>query len=187
MNWPSAAMLGLLYGLSEAALGLLKRSKTKSQETDRSSLGLLWITILCSVAVAILSARLIPEAASGLLAALYVPGVPIFALGLLLRWYAIFYLGRFFTVDVAIAADHRVIDSGPYRWVRHPSYTGALLAFLGFGICLGNWISLLVLMVPITAAFLWRIVVEEAALTRALGARYREYMARTRRLVPFLL
>ena len=65
-----------------------------------------------------------------------------FVVGIAIRWYAIVYLGRFFTVNVAIAADHRLIDSGPYRFVRHPSYIGALMAFLGLGLTLGNWVSL---------------------------------------------
>jgi protein-S-isoprenylcysteine O-methyltransferase len=68
--------------------------------------------------------------------------------------------------------------------VRHPSYSGALLAFVGFGLCVGNWISFLVLLVPITAAFLWRIHVEERVLNDALGDDYGRYAARTKRLVP---
>ena len=59
-------------------------------------------------------------------------GVVLFVAGLLLRWWAIIVLGRFFTVDVSIAEGHELIESGPYRFIRHPSYTGALLAFLGF-------------------------------------------------------
>lgn len=89
-------------------------------------------------------------------------------------------------MNVAIIADHRLIDTGPYRWVRHPSYTGALLAFLGLGICMQNWASLLILMAGTSAAFLYRMHVEEAALTGAFGARYQLYMQHTARLVPGL-
>ena len=101
-----------------------------------------------------------------------------------LRWYAIFYLGRLFTVNVAIAADHTLIDSGPYRTIRHPSYTGALLVFLGLGISFGNWLSLIIVVVPTSLAFMQRIAIEEAALARALGDSYLRYMARTKRLIP---
>lgn len=186
MRFPSAEMLGLTYGLSEVALGLFKRSGSKSDALDRSSLRVLWLVILCSVTAAVLAAQMLPQARSEWLARAYGAGVAIFSVGLLLRWYAIVHLGRFFTVDVAIAADHRLVDSGPYRFVRHPAYTGALLAFLGFGICLGNWVALLLVTVPIMRAFLHRIVVEEAALSAALGATYREYAARTRRLLPYV-
>ena len=108
----------------------------------------------------------------------------VFVAGLTLRWYAIVHLGRFFTVNVSIAADHRLIDTGPYRIVRHPSYTGALMAFLGLGLCMANWASLLSLLVPICLVFLRRIHVEEAVLLEALGDQYRDYMRRTKRLIP---
>jgi protein-S-isoprenylcysteine O-methyltransferase len=186
MRLPSAELLGLAYGLSEVALGLLKRSGTASRETDRSSLRVLWAVILCSVATAVPAARMLPLFDSELLARAYPLGVGVFVAGLALRWYAIVALGRFFTVDVAIAADHRVVESGPYRYVRHPSYAGAILAFLGFGICLGNWFSLLAVTLPVAWAFLRRIEIEEAALAGALGDAYRDYARRTKRLVPFV-
>jgi protein-S-isoprenylcysteine O-methyltransferase Ste14 len=113
-------------------------------------------------------------------------GLGVFALGFALRFYSVFYLGRFFTTNVAIASDHRVIDTGPYRYVRHPSYTGLLLIYIGFGLALGNWISLLVLIIPIYAAFLYRIHVEETALAEALGEPYRNYMKKTKRLIPMV-
>jgi protein-S-isoprenylcysteine O-methyltransferase len=184
MHLPSAATLGLCYGLSEAALGIFKRSGSVSRDADRSSLRLLWVVILCSVTAAVLAAQLLPQAGSALLVRAYPVGVAVFAAGLALRWYSIVYLGRFFTVDVAIAEDHRVVDSGPYRFVRHPSYTGALLAFLGIGMCIGNWVSLLAVTVPIGWAFMRRIRVEEAALHAALGDSYAAYARRTKRLVP---
>jgi protein-S-isoprenylcysteine O-methyltransferase Ste14 len=92
----------------------------------------------------------------------------------------------FFTVNVAIAADHQLVDTGPYRFVRHPSYTGALLAFVGFAMVLRNWASVLVISLPIAFAFLYRISVEELALVQALGERYRAYIKRTKRLLPFV-
>jgi protein-S-isoprenylcysteine O-methyltransferase len=112
--------------------------------------------------------------------------VAIFGAGLVLRWYSILHLGRFFTVNVAIAADHQLVDTGPYRFVRHPSYTGALLAFIGFALVLRNWASVLMISVPIAFAFLYRISVEERALVQALGERYRAYIKRTKHLIPFV-
>ena len=116
----------------------------------------------------------------------YLFGFLLFLGGLILRWYSIGYLGRYFTVDVSISAEHRLIDSGPYRFIRHPTYMGALLAFLGLGFCLGNWLSILFLSVPIIGAFLRRIRIEERALVEALGEQYRAYMRRTKRLIPFI-
>ena len=108
----------------------------------------------------------------------------IFVLGLALRWWAIVTLGRFFTVDVQIAQDHQLVERGPFRLMRHPSYTGVLLAFIGFALSLANWASLLVILVPITFAFMRRMKVEEDALSNALGESYLSYMRRTKRLLP---
>ena len=70
--------------------------------------------------------------------------------------------------------------------MRHPSYAGVLLAFVGLGLSLRNWAALLVILLPIGAAFIRRMNVEEDALSLALGPRYTEYMRRTKRLVPFV-
>lgn len=104
--------------------------------------------------------------------------------GLALRWWAIVVLGRSFTVDVQIAPDHRLVESGPFRLVRHPSYTGVLLASFGFALSLCNWAALVIIMLPITAAFIRRMNVEEQALDAALGPTYADYIMRTKRLMP---
>jgi protein-S-isoprenylcysteine O-methyltransferase len=110
--------------------------------------------------------------------------IALLASGLLIRWWAVATLGRLFTVDVAIHDGHALVESGPYRRLRHPSYTGLLLAFAGVGVAMGSWASLLALVVPIAGAILYRIRVEEAALRTALGTKYAAYAARTKRLVP---
>ena len=87
---------------------------------------------------------------------------------------------------VTVPSDQHVVDRGPYRWVRHPSYSGLLLTLVGLGAALGNWLSLIALAVLPTAGLVVRIRVEEAALLAALGAPYREYARHRRRLVPGL-
>ena len=179
------SLLGAIYGISEIALSMRKRaSSQESHLADRGSLRLLWIVIGCSVFVAFFVSFAVPEAAFSQLNPARSIGILFFILGLMLRWYAIIQLGRFFTVNVAIAADHQLIESGPYGYVRHPSYTGALMAFLGLGMCIGNWASLAVLLLPVACVFSWRMHVEEAALLQGLGDRYRSYMSRTKRLIP---
>jgi protein-S-isoprenylcysteine O-methyltransferase len=111
-------------------------------------------------------------------------GVVLFAAGLIFRWWAIVTLGRFLTVDVTIEKDHELVERGPFRLVRHPSYTGVLLAFVGWALTLRNWGAILVVLVPIFVAFVRRMNVEEEALRGALGEKYAEYMRRTKRLVP---
>jgi len=104
--------------------------------------------------------------------------------GIALRIWAIFTLDRLFTFAVGIAADHRVVQNGPYRFMRHPGYAGALLALVGVGVALGNWLSLLILAVIPALVLAVRITVEEATLRAALGPEYVAYAARTARLIP---
>lgn len=180
---------GLIYLLSEIGLGIAKRARRgDSQLKDAGSLRLLWTVIGSSVFLAFLLAGSLPGLDLGARAAAVTRplGLLVFVAALALRWYAIVYLGRYFTVNVAIARDHRVIDSGPYRYVRHPSYTGALAAFLGLGLLLNNAAALLMITVPPLLVFLRRIHIEEAALLAGLGDNYRAYMQRTRRLIPGL-
>jgi protein-S-isoprenylcysteine O-methyltransferase len=177
-------VLGPLFGLSEFALLLGKRSGGSAASADRGSLRLLWGVIGFCILLAVLAADFVPQANSSWLLSLRTAGGALFLLGLVLRWYAIVYLGRFFTVNVAIAADHHVVDTGPYRLVRHPSYSGSLLQFVGLGITFGNWLSLALLVLPVVGVFLRRIAIEEQALAQGLGEPYRRYMAQTRRLIP---
>ncbi|MEY2496612.1 MAG: hypothetical protein QOD12_168 [Verrucomicrobiota bacterium] len=184
MKFPIPAILGLTYFVSEVILSLTKRSQTKVVSKDANSLRVLWIAIGLGVWLSIQARSLWPQAS--LPSWCFEAGVALFVLGILLRWYSIIHLGRFFTVDVAIAADHQVVDTGPYRFVRHPSYTGALLAFIGYGLVMRNWASLLLISAPIFFAFLYRINVEERALLAALGERYGTYSKKTKRLIPFV-
>jgi protein-S-isoprenylcysteine O-methyltransferase len=186
MRLPDPGILGAIYGLSELGLSIARRSGSRDASRDRHSLAILWGAILISIGLAIATAWLYPAGALPHRRLFYFVGLALFTVGLMLRWYSIIRLGRFFTVDVSIAEKHRLIDTGPYRFIRHPSYTGALIAFLGFGFCLGNWLSILFLTLPTLAAFCWRIRVEEQALIDALGDEYRAYMRRTKRLIPFI-
>jgi protein-S-isoprenylcysteine O-methyltransferase len=181
-----ASILGALYVLSEMGLSILKRAHSEtSRLADRGSLLLIWIVITCSVYLAFSLSVALPNLSLGaLIGPARVLGALLFLGGLAIRWYAIMYLGRFFTVNVAIAADHELIDGGPYARVRHPSYSGALMAFVGLGLCLGNWLSIAVATLPIFLVFLWRMRIEEAALLQGLGSQYQDYMDRTKRLIP---
>ena len=184
MRLPNPLLLGAIYGLSELYLAVTRRSRTQAVSHDRRSLILLWTVIVVSLWLGIQMIRLVPFATVPYPRGFYFFGFILFLSGLALRWYSIGYLGRYFTVDVSISAEHKLIDSGPYRYIRHPSYSGALLAFFGLGFCFGNWLSILFLTVPIIGAFLWRIRIEERALSEALGEDYRSYVGRTKRLIP---
>lgn len=186
MKLPLPAILGLTLLVSELLLAFAKRSGGGATGKDANSLRLLWFVIMISVFLGMRAQTQWATAALPHRHIFAIAGIVLFAAGLLLRWYSILQLGRFFTVDVAIAADHQLVESGPYRLVRHPSYTGALIAFAGFALSLGNWAAFLVMLVPIFFAFVFRMNVEERALIAALGPRYLAYSRRTKRLIPFI-
>lgn len=106
--------------------------------------------------------------------------------GVLLRWWSFITLGTYFTVVLKTSSDQAVVDRGPYRVLRHPSYTGLLLAVVGCGLMLGNWVGALGSFSLVLAALVYRIRIEEHALTATLGAAYRAFASSRARLVPFL-
>jgi len=179
--------LGLFFLVSEFLLTVTRRSRSKTgSRQDQSTLGVLWLVIMASVIAGVYVARHYPGGALSDGRIFLLAGLVLFVLGIALRWWAIIVLGRFFTVDVTIEKDHEVVERGPFRFVRHPSYTGVLLAFLGFAISLQNWAALLIVLLPIFTVFIHRMNVEERALTGALGSTYTDYMRRTKRLLPFV-
>lgn len=104
--------------------------------------------------------------------------------GLTLRFWAVLTLGRYFKITVSIQEGHTVVRTGPYRVLRHPSYTGLLLILLGLGLALETWLGLVAVIALPLIGILIRIRVEEAALIEALGQDYVPYAAETRRLIP---
>jgi protein-S-isoprenylcysteine O-methyltransferase Ste14 len=180
----TAAGLCIVFGVLELVLSVTRRSTAAASRADRGSMAVLWLVIALSIVLAFYATNTARYAAFAVNRIVYIVALVLFGAGLALRWYAIIHLGRFFTVDVAIAEGHRVVDTGPYRFVRHPSYTGVLLAFAGLGLLTGNAISLALFIVPTFAAYLYRIRVEEAALRGGIGEPYIEYSARTARLIP---
>jgi protein-S-isoprenylcysteine O-methyltransferase Ste14 len=118
--------------------------------------------------------------------ALRAVGVGLMALGLATRVWAVAALGRSFRTTVEVEPGQRVVSTGPYRWVRHPAYTGLLLIVAGYGLALGNWLSFAACLVLPLPAILRRIRIEEAELNRVLGDTYRSYQATTARLLPWL-
>jgi protein-S-isoprenylcysteine O-methyltransferase len=119
-------------------------------------------------------------------ASVQIAGLVVLGIGIAVRSTAVAQLGRFHTPNVAIREDHQLKVTGLYRLVRHPSYLGALIAYLGFSLALGNWLSVAVIMGAMSALYLYRIHEEDAAMLAAFGDAYRAYCVRTRRLIPWV-
>jgi protein-S-isoprenylcysteine O-methyltransferase len=179
------AIVASLWGLSEVLLSTRLRSRGAGRRRDSGTLQVVLISAYLSAGIAIY----IAVADDGYLARftpLGVLGLVMIVAGMAIRASAILTLRRFFTVDVALFDDHRLIRAGPYRYLRHPSYTGALLSFYGLGVGFENPWAALVVAVPITVAFFIRMHVEEAVLRAAFPSEYPEYERATSRLIPFI-
>ena len=151
---------------------------------DRATRVLIALSLGAAIVLAITARRHLPSLDLGVGGR--VLGVVVMWVGLGVRVWAVAALGRSFRTTVEVDPGQPVVSSGPYRWIRHPSYTGLLLIVAGFGLALGNWLSFLACLVVPLPALLWRIRVEEAELTGVLGDAYRTYQARTTRLLPRL-
>lgn len=113
-------------------------------------------------------------------------GLALLFLGIIIRWTAIRRLGKFFTGTVTIKDDHALVRSGPYAHVRHPGYSGLLLAHLGIGMCFSNWFSIALSSIPYFIAAGYRMHIEEQVLVNEFGNDYLDYARQTKRLIPKL-
>lgn len=113
-------------------------------------------------------------------------GIALVVVGVVFRWYSIRVLGKYFSVQLAVQPDQTVMKDGPYRLIRHPSYTGSLITMLGLGMAFTNWLCLVSVPLIVFIGFNYRANVEEQMLIAALGDSYREYMKHTWRFIPFV-
>ncbi len=152
-----------------------------NQASDGGSYWLLIVTVYLCFCLAYLGRLLNWGVAAGTMQ--YV-GLALMMSGVALRQWAVLALGRHFSVVVALERDHQLVMAGPYRRLRHPAYTGGMIATLGFALALGSWVSIIPITLILLPAFAYRIRLEEQLLLTAFGDAYRDYMARTWKLLP---
>lgn len=183
--WLAPEMIGMAPQMAKASR---KTVIVQDQSSMAILIGLQWAGLALNFGLAWLwpAAAIAQGAPEWQRTALFVLGVVFIVLGVALRWYAIRTLGRFFTRDVAVSHDQPVVQSGPYRLIRHPAYSGTFLTMLGVGLAMTNWASLVALLLCVFAGHFYRVLIEEKALVRTIGQPYIEYMRRTRRFIPLL-
>jgi protein-S-isoprenylcysteine O-methyltransferase len=113
-------------------------------------------------------------------------GVGVMVGGLALRLWSQAALGRYYTSTLRHVAEQPLLASGPYRLLRHPGYGGLLLAWVGAGLATANWAAALAITLLMVVAYSYRIAAEETMLLGAFGDRYKEYMARTWKVIPYV-
>lgn len=165
------------------------RAKVTIPNTDSYSalfsLVMLYVGIFLAIAFSFLAPRFRIDSDS-LSFLLFTSGIILIWAGILFRLWSIQTLGKYFRTLVLIQDDHKLITSGPYRYLRHPAYTGSMISVLGVGLALGNWMSLFSILLTVFIGYRWRIHVEEIALKKYFGIAYVEYIKRTWNLFLFI-
>ena len=174
--------------LSELVVGGIiphsRRQGAQIRYEDQSSRLLLSLTMLLAFVMAFLFAA---SGVASLPSLAFYLGIGLTIAGIVLRQWSIAVLGRYFSRTVGVQEGQEVVDRGPYRLVRHPAYTGLLLAVVGLGFVLQSWGAVLVLITLFGVGFGYRIHVEEGFLRSKLGDAYVVYAKRTKRLIPYVL
>ncbi|GIH10399.1 hypothetical protein Rhe02_84660 [Rhizocola hellebori] len=153
---------------------------------DRGTRLIASVSLIGAVFTGWVTSGLVPGLATPAPRAFAFAGLAAIWVGLAVRAWAVLALGGSFSTYVQVETEQTIVTRGPYRWVRHPSYTGLLLIVLGFGLGAANWLSLAICAIVPFLGLLPRIAVEESELVRVLGDRYRSYQKQTHRLLPGL-
>jgi protein-S-isoprenylcysteine O-methyltransferase Ste14 len=160
--------------------------RPEAMRTERASTRVLLSAVAVGFAVAFVAARSVPAAMIRPAEVAGWVGLGMMWSGIGLRLWSFRTLGRYFTFAIETSHDQPLITAGPYRVIRHPSYAALLVALIGVGVEIGNWVSLVGLTVATVCGLVYRISAEERALTQVLGSAYRDYAAAHKRLVPFI-
>lgn len=172
-----------LYGFFEFFINFRQSRQSKVKTSgDKGSLWLLYglITIGYALSFAIGATkigRIYPWNT------FFAIGMAIFTVGFTVRIYSILTLKQFFTYSVAKVENHKIISTGLYKFIRHPGYLGQLIIFMGISVTISNWLSILLMMIPVTLGYLYRIKVEETFMTDQLGNDYKNYQERTKKII----
>ncbi|MFC4910313.1 methyltransferase family protein [Actinomadura gamaensis] len=177
----------ILWLVGEIAVRI--RQRRKADEARTSEYRTLWLFVLLGGGGAFVAGRVgraLPSLDWPRGTALYLVAAAIVLAGLAFRLWAIHTLGQYFRSSVHVQVGHRVVSDGPYRVLRHPSYTGLMVIFIGAGLSFANGAAMAVFLGCVTVALLIRIRVEERVLSDELGDAYREFAASRARLVPYV-
>jgi len=175
-----------LYGLFEVFMNL--RQKRKYQDTKESDKNSLWV-LYGLITIGYFLSFTIGATKIGRIYywnAFFVTGMTLVVIGLVIRIHSMLTLKQFFTYSVTKVENQKIIETGLYKFLRHPGYLGQLIIFIGISISISNWISILAMMIPVTLGFLYRIKVEERFMLEQIGEDYVNYQKRTKRLIPMI-
>lgn len=174
-----------IWFLMEILLNRTKKSKVVKKSSDKGTLNIIWLAILFAISLGIILMYNLNLPFSNNLSVPYL-GIFLIIVGVIIRAWAIISLWKSFTVDVAIDENQKLKTNGLYKLIRHPSYLGNLISFIGLGLSLNNILSFLIITILVGSAFLYRIKIEEKALSEKFGQEYDDYMKKSKKLIPFI-
>jgi protein-S-isoprenylcysteine O-methyltransferase Ste14 len=174
----------ILYVLFEI---FMSRRQLKKREISKSGdKGSIWLLTI-SITIGYWLSFIIASTKTGRIYhwnTFFIIGSILVLIGLIIRVSSILTLKQQFTYTVTKIEGHELIVKGLYKWIRHPGYLGQLIIFLGISASLSNWISILLMLIPVSFGYLNRIKVEEKFMVEQMGQKYVEYQKRTKRLIP---
>jgi len=178
----------ILWILSEivgtAIIPRIRRGGAVIEKSNRVSNLLVLMTIIFSIGLANYFATkniaMLPSWS-------FYPGIILMISGIILRQWSMALLGKFFSGTIGTQKGQVVVKKGPYKYIRHPSYTGALLIFIGLGLAFQSWGAVFILILLFSVAYGYRMHVEEKTLISELGEEYIEYKKSTKKLIPYII
>ena len=174
----------ILYGLFEIFMSRRKQGKRKIAESGDK--GSIWILIM-SISMGYWLSFIIGATTFGRLHhwnTFFIIGSVLVLIGLIIRVTSIIKLRQQFTYKVTRLENHELVETGLYKIIRHPGYLGQLIIFLGTAVCLSNWLSIFLMIIPVLSGYLYRINVEERFMVEQMGQKYLDYRRMTKKLIP---
>jgi len=175
-----------LYGIFEIFISLLQQQKRKQDIVQSGDQASIWILSVC-IAIGYLLSFSIGATRIGRIYhwdTFFAIGAFLTIVGLIIRINSILTLKHYFTYTVTKIEHHQLIETGFYQYIRHPGYLGQIIIFIGIATSISNWLSVLLMMIPVLVGYINRIRVEERFMTENMGTKYIDYQKRTKRLIP---
>jgi protein-S-isoprenylcysteine O-methyltransferase Ste14 len=187
LNAKTLFIIGCAWYVIEFFLqSLLVRNQQKTNKDKRTLLLTSWLSDVFGIVFGFLSNFYGFRFLGIFTLAVSITGIVLICFGAIIRWISIFTLKKYFTVNLKVTKEQKIIDYGIYKYIRHPSYTGLLLSHIGLGLVFCNAISFVLMTIPLFMWIIIRIKLEETMLIETFKDQYLEYMKKTKRLIPFI-